>query len=590
LDIKARQILYSYDYDAVFARDQVEIIFNGIQIKSNYLKIDCKSQTAQIYGNIELKKPDETMQSLDEIIINLKDFSSQYSTFRDGIVATNGQGEKILIENLKDVSLFEKITISNMKKSLLYFQAGQILIFKQFKISAKDVYVFLEGNPGILLEEFDIRGSSNAADTGFEISQFRLSNSQGIGIGVKHKFKLGENFLSSNNIYYEERGWIEGQNTYERALRINTTNTYKYSASGNANFLVDYDTIGSWDIKGDFSHKFEDGHLIKSQVYFFHPSYADEELWFNLGGGLELGSFGSADLNFAYEQSGRINTDMDYSNSITDNLMISSQISYNKQSANDSLLESQMIDGAVQVSYDTSFISANAGFMFNKDLLTNTVFEQPMFSINIKPIKLYYDLLTFSASNRTIYSSLRQPDLSEQINFSNYSFLSMKSDAFELFPNSNVSIDLRLEQLFFRNSGPITQMGIVVDYTQKLVGDNAIHLTYNYNTRRNSGNWFIEGTNTSMLIGQLDYNVFGFTKGNLSFSMDVESLELYSSSLYLDLSLGERWSLNTLISYDFLMDRINDVNIMLKRDIIRGDIKLRWRQSTNSFILEFSPK
>ena len=112
---------------------------------------------------------------------------------------------------------------------------------------------------------------------------------------------------------------------------------------------------------------------------------------------------------------------------------------------------------------------------------------------------------------------------------------------------------------------------------------------YSYQSRRRTKGWLIEGTSSQDLTAVLRFNPSLHTNGWISFSYDPKSGRWRQSFADIAIGLIKNWRFHTLVNYDFLLKKLNNIDLYLIRDAGRFQIRFVWRSISRQILIELVP-
>jgi hypothetical protein len=78
--------------------------------------------------------------------------------------------------------------------------------------------------------------------------------------------------------------------------------------------------------------------------------------------------------------------------------------------------------------------------------------------------------------------------------------------------------------------------------------------------------------------------------GWVSFSYDPKNSEWRQSFMDLSVGIVKNWRFHSLFNYDFLLNKINNVDLYLVREAGRFQIRFVWRSISKQFLIELNPR
>ncbi|MFQ5722736.1 MAG: hypothetical protein ACE5GI_09625, partial [Candidatus Aminicenantales bacterium] len=113
---------------------------------------------------------------------------------------------------------------------------------------------------------------------------------------------------------------------------------------------------------------------------------------------------------------------------------------------------------------------------------------------------------------------------------------------------------------------------------------------YSAQTRRKTQGWLIEGTTSQDLSALLRVNPLQSLDAWVSISYDPKNNQWRQSFTDISIGIVRNWRFHSLINYDFLLKKVNNIDLYLIREAGRFQLRFIWRSLSKQFLLELIPR
>jgi hypothetical protein len=183
---------------------------------------------------------------------------------------------------------------------------------------------------------------------------------------------------------------------------------------------------------------------------------------------------------------------------------------------------------------------------------------------------------------------IRESDSSEYVYRANIG-LDISSEKLQLTRGFDLNYSFRLEQMIDKdNMNDFTTAGVIIRARQNLFDLAKLELLYNYQTRRKSENWFIQGTTAQNISAILKSQKKGITEIWASLSYNSKTARLTSGYLNFKIDLIKNWLFQTLMNYDFRFRNFH-YDFYLIRKAGRITLRLTYRSLSRQILFELLP-
>jgi hypothetical protein len=595
ITIVANYLAYSYDWDILYAEDEISIEIDGIEISCDWLRIDFKSNNLSASGKVvarykDSKKMDKEIAA-DLFELKLNNNEGRFLVFDEEINEIFWPEKDEEKESYQPIRMnYSEISRTKIESSFLYYLGSKMVISPEMEVTGYDVIFFIEGIPSFRLSKRKLRSLQQSEKSGFEFKSIRFASSQGLLTGIGYHYRGSGFFSNDTDLYYQERGLLRGTYTPERIARIDNQASFRFGENDDAQFSSYYDTAAGWWGRLRYSHRFTAANI--SSIEFFHRETFNQrpESWIIINNIFKIAESGNLNTQLRYELQHQYATDLSYSQILPAGFSFALNSSYNKRQPTGYLSESEIFNGTFNLNYANRYVSLQTGYSMNRDLLADRSLTQPSLIMQANPLRFYGDLLAFTISNAYYYSTYQISGMEEQKNYNNNLALDFSNIPINLFKNTVINLNLRIEQLM-RSEGENTTSGAMFVSLQRWISERSYwRIIYGYQTRRPTKNWLIEGMNSQDITAQIRIQPLPKILTWLSVSMDPEIWQMKSSNTNIIYDIGRRWLTEVWASYDFQMGSLNNLDFILAKDLQRAELRFKWRHLTREFLFEFVPK
>jgi hypothetical protein len=250
---------------------------------------------------------------------------------------------------------------------------------------------------------------------------------------------------------------------------------------------------------------------------------------------------------------------------------------------------SEILSGGVSLSYRSQVFNLSTDYYLNYDLFGDQLLSQPQLRAGFNPFRLYRGLLTASIYNVFIYNKLKNKNETRN-SYSNNSVFSLSTQPIFIQKDFSLNFNINLEQFLEKEGRNFTSTGFIIRSNKKLVKGVSLEGMYTTQSRRKTEGWLIEGTTSQNLTGIIKVNASERINGWVSFSFDPKNNQWKQSFSDLSIEIFRNWKFHTLLNYDFILKKINNVDLYLIRDAGLFQLRFVWRSLSKNFLVELIPR
>jgi hypothetical protein len=592
LDIKGDYLLYSFDYNYVYGQGNITIKAKEFTIQAAAVEIDMASRMARVSRDCRVRMGKENYTA-DILDIDLNDLSLRLTTYKESILswtlATQKKGATAKDGAARPMTPRDYETL---KKSLVYFLNGRIVVTGSYRLYGYRSTVFVEGIQSLAFKKFKLdKGMNEPTENGFAVDRIWFYPSQGVVVNshlllekaVKHGVAKS---VSGLDLKYD----ILGDDVVGSRLKINFNSlnslavTKKSGLTLNVNYLTDNILNASMDFKTQWTPSFNCDLIAE----FSRTAAKKQEFWLRLRSGLTNKVLGSVALNLAYEVDNQYLLEISLQNQALKNFVISarqssSRLLYNQDQYN------RLSSSAFSLTYSNRLFNLVADYSFHKDLLLDQSQSNPQFRLNVSPFRLYNGLLQVNFFSSFMVNQLNNRGVRDDFSKANMG-LSLQSEKIQLGHGPEMSFSLAAEQLLDEDaSNNFTSLGYIFRCSQSLSDFADFNFLFNYQTRRKTEKWLIQGTTSQDWSAVLKLKEKADRiQGWVSLSYDTKIGRFTSGLLDCSVAIIKNWHLQTQMNYDFVFKNFSYDLYLIRR---AGRIMIRgsYRSLSKQFLLEVLP-
>ena len=290
-----------------------------------------------------------------------------------------------------------------------------------------------------------------------------------------------------------------------------------------------------------------------------------------------------------YEFGNQIVGNLNYAVALWDKLNVLLNSSYSKLKLGRAGSRSNLFEGNLNLSYTSRFFNLAADYHLNADLAESQTLSRPQLRLGFNPLPLYGGLLQASLANTLIYSDIDRQG-GRTSGYSNNTQLSLSALPLPLGPGLLLDFTLALEQFLEKEKRDFTSGGLILNLSQEMAGGLRLEGFYSLQSRRRTKGGLLEGTTNQDLSAVLRFDPEAIVSGWLSLSYDPKNGRLKQSFADLKVGLFKGWSFHSLLNYDFLLDKLQNIDLYLIREAGRFELRFIWRSLSRQIMVELVPR
>ncbi len=586
IDLMGTYLTYSYDNNQIYG-ENIELVMEFCHLTADYIKIDIASQLFLAIGNVIFEKNSEKFSG-DEFLFNPEEEDGILFRYQDTI-----QVEKIgnVIGSLliSQIGFFDRMKLSRYQSSFISFTGQRFTITHKFDVFGYDVTLYIEGLESVGFRKLKLSEGTQQEKNGFFLEKIWYNKSQGITGRAGFSYDKENTIHSLTQVYYEEHSILKDYEGLKRQVDVMTSTSLQLSKNLKLGILGNYNSSKQWNTQFVLNKNWNEKIQTQVDLAYNKPLNRDYEIWLGMQSVLNGGKIGNVSFSGRYELHNQVLANISYSNSVLKNVQVLLNSTYSKLRLGTSQDKSKIFTGNLSLSYNSKIFNISSNYYLNQDLFGNQMLSQPQLRFGLNTFQFYDGLLSASLTNVFIYNRFKTDNLKRD-GYSNNTIFSLSTQPISIRKKLILNINVALEQFFEKEGRNSTSGGFIFNVKQDIVKGVSLEGFYSIQSRRNSNNWFIEGTTSQDLSTILRINPSESLNAWISFSYDPKNNQWRQSFADISINILKNWQLHSLANYDFLLKKINDVNLYLIRDTSRFQIRLIWRSLSKQFLIELIPK
>jgi hypothetical protein len=622
IEIKGDYLLYSFDYNYVFGQGAIVVKGKDFTVQAGVIDIDMARRLARLGRDCQVQAGKEKYAA-DIIEIDLDDLSLRLVTYKENVLSWTLATQKkageekaaearaaprtaevktdavaaagkapiagITAPTPPPAKKIEIRSYESLKKSLVYFLNSRIVITANYRLYGYQSIVFVEGIQSLAFKKFKLdKGLSEYNENGFAFDRIWYYQSQGLVLSSHLLLsKAGKHGLmksdSALDVMYDVLGTeVTGSRGKLSFKSLNTLPVSKNSGlSLNVNYLTDNMFNAALNLKTQWTPQI---HSDLAAEYSLTAA-GREELWLRLRSGLNNRVLGSLQVNLAYEKEKQYMLELSLQNQAIRNFTLSARHARSRLMYAENQFNSQS-NSSISLSYSHKLFNLVTDYSFHQDLLLDQNQGNPQVRLTVNPFRMYGGLLQLNFSSSFVVNRLENRGVSTDLSKANMS-LALQSERIELGGGQELSFSLAAEQLIDQDpENNFTSLGCIFKASQSLWDVADLNFLFNYQTRRQSGDWFIQGTTSqgwSLALKLKEKE--NWVQGWVSLSFDTKTGRFTSGLLDCSVAIIKNWFLQTQMNYDFTFDKFS-YDLYLIRRAGRFMIRGSYRSLSKQFLVE----
>jgi hypothetical protein len=586
ISLKGEYLAYSYDFNQIYG-ENVEFEFSSYSATCRHIKINVTPKIFYAFGEVIIEKGDEKFEG-DEFLFDPQVKKGKLISYGEKIEVKEIEDEEKKIFSQKN-EVPKELTLAKIQKSLIYFVGQTFYITTDFDVYGYNVTLFVEGLESVKFKKLRLSSGIGKRRNGISLNRIWYTKSQGLIGKVSYFYEKEKKVNSLTQLNYEEHSVLKDYTGLKRQVDVISSTTINIKDDLDLGLTGNYNSSNLWNtliwLNKNWSKKFS------TQVNFSYnkPINLKGEAWFGLQSTINTGKFGNISFSGKYEIQNQMLTNFSYGNIFFKKINFLLSSSYSQVKIGESPDHSKILSGGVNLSYSSRIFNVSTDYFLNHDLFGDQLLSQPQLRLGFNPFQFYGGLISANIYNIFIYNNLKRGGAEEE-SYSNNTVLTLSTQPVFLQKGLSLNYNLSLEQFVEKEGRNFTSGGFIFNLNKSIVKGVSLEGLYSFQSRRKTKDWLIEGTTSQDLSAVLKANLSKRLNGWVSFSYDPKNSQWRQS--FADISVGiiRYWKLHSLIHYDFLLEKINNVDLYLIRDAGRFQLRFIWRSLSKQFLIELVPR
>lgn len=585
LKIRGSYLAYSYDHNCIYG-EGVSLFYSDSEVTSRFIKIDLSAQIFYAYGSVHIRSSERDLEG--------EEFNFDPKTNKGILVRFSEKIEVIGINDTVDPTDLSRrndlsdISLDRIKDSFLYFTCPVIEIRDNFDVFGYDVTLYLEGMASLGFKRFKLSEGFKQRSSGFSLDSVWYSKSQGITARGSYLYEKENKVNSLSQLRYEERSVLKHHIGADRQADFMTSTTFTPNEKLNLGLTGNYNTSGLWNTNFWLNRVWNDSITTNLDFSYNKPINLKGEAWIGLQSTINTGKYGSFFLAGRYEFQNQALSNFSYGNTFFNSVNFLLNSTYSRLKIGNSEF-SEIVSGGISLSYSPRIFNISSDYYLNYDLFGNQLLTQPQLQIGLTPVSLYGGLLSAAVNNIFIYNHLKRGDETSDT-YSNNTMFNLALAPIYFQKNFHLNLSASVEQFLEKQGRNFTTGGIILNVSQELFKGFFLEGYYNLHSRRRTRGWLLEGTTSQDLSATIRAAYGDSFNSWMSFSYDPKDSQWRQAFADLAVGIVKNWKFHSQMNYDFIMKKINNIDLYLIREAGRVQLRFIYRSLSRQFLVELSPR
>jgi len=579
-------LAYSYDLNQIYG-ENVEFQFSSYTVSCQSIKIDLTKKIFYSFGNVVLRSTDETLSG-DEFLFDPKEKIGSLISYKEKIEVKDigNVGQKIFLDQSQ---IPEDIDLLKIEKSFIYFTGQIFQITTDFDVYGYSVTLYIEGLEFVSFKKFKLSGGINQRRNGVSLEKIWYTKSQGLIGRLSYFYQKEKKVNTLTQLNYEEHSVLRNYQGLKRQADVMSSTTINFKKNLNLGLAANYNSSSLWNTNLWLNKNWGQKISTRADFSYNKPLNFEGEAWFGLQSSINTEKFGNISFSGKYEIQNQILSYFSYGNAFLKRIHFRLSSSYSQVKIGASGDYSKILTGAMDVSYNSRLFNLSTDYFLNYDLFSSQILSQPQLRFGLNPFQFYGGLLSASISNIFIYNNLTTSDI-RQNSFSNNLFINISTQPISIQKSLSLDFNLGLEQFIEKEGRNFTSGGLIIHADKNIAKGISLLGFYSFQSRRKTKSWLIEGTTSQDLSAVFKVNPSEKLNSWISFSFDPKNNQWRQSFADLSFELIKNWKLHSLLNYDFIFKKINNIDLYLIREAGRFQLRFIWRSLSKQILVELVPR
>jgi hypothetical protein len=589
IEFKGSYLAYSYDFNQIYG-EGVSFQILSFDVTCDHLKADIGARVFYAYGSVVLTKEGERFEG-DEFFFSPEERKGTLINYSEkvGVIKFRPEEEKEEEETALPSDVLETITLSKIQSSLFYFTCEMAQITEVYEVLGERVVLHLEGLESVGFKKFKLSSGLKQRGSGFSLDKIWFTKSQGIIARGSYLFRTPDRISSLTQLNYEERSVLKDYSGPDRQIDILNSTSVVFDNKTNASFTGNYNSSNLWNASFVLNRRWSETVTINFDVSYNKPINFKGETWFGFTSIVSGGHLGDLSLAGRYEVQDQVLGSLAYGNTFLERFTLFLNFTYSKIKIVGSDSFSEILTGGASLSYDSRIFNLSTDYYLNHDLFGSQLLSQPQLRVGINPFSFYGGILLASFKNIFIYSDITA-GAEHQDTYSNNMIFSLSTQPMYVAPRFSLNMSVAIEQFLEKEDRNFTSGGFIGNAAVEVAKGFFLEGLYNFQSRRRSRDWLIEGTTSQDLSAVFRANPSDKLNSWISISYDPKNKRWTQSFADISFEVIRKWEFHTLINYDFILNKLNNIDLFLVRNAGRVQLRFMWRSLSKQFSVELIPR
>ncbi len=438
------------------------------------------------------------------------------------------------------------------------------------------------------MEIFKLSDGLEKKGGGFSLDKVWYTRSQGLIGRASYSYNEKDLISSVTNLHYEERSFLKDYQGPARQADLMHSTSLAYNKSTTLGFNGNYNSSRLWNTNLVVNKRWSNTLSTNFDFAFNKPVNFKGEAWFGAQALVSGGRYGELSLAGRSDLQQQLVGNLAYGTTLARGLNFLLNSDYSRIKIGGSNDFSEILSGALSLEHSSRVFNLSADYYLNYDLMGSELLSRPQVRLGVNPLTFYGGLLSIQMNNILIYNHLKTSGEEEQT-YSNNTILNLSTHPLELPKGFSLDFRISAEQFVEKKQRNFTSGGFILNLRKKLFQGVSLETFYSAQSRRRTQNWFIEGTTSQDLSFILRANPRPWLDGWISVSYDPKVREWQQTFADISLGLFRSWRFHSLLNYDFLLNRMSNIDLYLIREAGRFQIRFVWRSLSKQFLVELIP-
>ncbi len=608
LEIKGDYLFYSYDFNYIYGQGHIQIKGKDWTVHAGVVEIDVAGRVARASRECRVTV-DRKPFAADMLEIDLVSLDLKFTTFKESIHSWTLPGPRPAAKDKAPAPTVSTGTVAatgevagrqltvrdqeSLKRSLVYFLNERIAITTSYRVYGYGATVFIEGVQSLSFKRFKLdQGVGETNVEGMGIDKLWFYPSQGVVVNshmtYEKPIKAGA-AKTVNSLDFKYDLFNTADTPPRGKIYFNSASTLDLSRKSALSLNADYVTGNMASARLTLSKKWTSWLDSEVTAEYSRTAARRDELWLTFRSGLQDKRLGDVALSLGYEREKQYRAEVSLKNDAVKNVRLSllhsrsrllfAENEYNRQNSS-----------MFSLVYTHRLFEMAADYSFHKDLLQERSQGTPRFSLNATPFRLYHGLLAVKVESSFMVNQLNLGGRHDDQSRANLA-LNLQSESIRLGSGPAFTFSLAAEQLLDpERTNRFTSLGGVFTCSQNLTGFADLDILYNYNTRRQTEAWLIQGSTSQDWSAVLRLKEGPERlQGWMSVSYDSKNGNFTNGYLDCAVKLVKNWQVQTQMNYDFMFKNFN-YELYLVRIAGRIMVRASYRSLSRKFLLEVLPQ